>query len=321
MYTVDQQENDVNNIVEVVPYDVQWLDLFESEAALIKSVLGHNCIAIHHIGSTAVPGLKAKPIIDILPVVKDILQVDKFNSEMTDLGYDVKGEHGILFRRFFQKVRTHNVHVFGKESPEIDRHLKFRDWMRTHVEDRNAYAALKSDLALKYPNDILKYCFGKDVFVADIDCKTGVNGLRAVQALTDCEWEAVRHLRQKYFFDRKTVDDPYTWTFKDAQHNHLVLYKGPKIVGYANIQKWPENSAILRIIVIDELYRNKGIGSDFLRLCERWLSHHKRKKLFVQSSPAAYKFYCRKGYLNMTFIDPEGFEVDPQDTGMVKDLT
>jgi GrpB-like predicted nucleotidyltransferase (UPF0157 family) len=80
----------MSDIVEVVAYDSQWPNLFEIEAGFIKNALGDNCIAIHHIGSTAVPGLSAKPIIDILPVVKDILLVDQFNSAMTNLGYDAK---------------------------------------------------------------------------------------------------------------------------------------------------------------------------------------------------------------------------------------
>lgn len=311
------------DIVEVVPYNHEWPQMFEIEAKLIKNALGDNCIVIHHIGSTAVPGLSAKPIIDILPVVKDILQVDQFNSEMTHLGYDAKGEYGIPFRRYFQKGsdrRTHNVHVFEKGNPEIDRHLKFRDWMRAHSSDRDAYGVLKVELALKYPNDIMNYCLGKDAFIADIDSKTGFDGLRIVQALTDREWEAVRHLRQKYFFDRVPVDDPYTWTFKDAKHVHFVLYKGTKIIGYAHIQLWPENSAAMRIIVIDQYYRNKGIGSDFLKLCERWLLHQKLTKLLIQSSPAAYKFYYNNGYVKMPFNDPDGYEGDPQDIEIGKIL-
>lgn len=306
----------MNNIVEVVAYDANWPSLFESEAKLIKNALGDNCIAVHHIGSTAVPGLSAKPIIDILPVVKDISQVDQCNSAMKNIGYEVKGEYGIAFRRFFQKSsdrRTHNVHVFEEGSPEIDRHLKFRDWMRSHITDRDAYGALKADLALKFPNDMMSYCLGKDDFIADIDNKTGFDGLRIVQALTDREWSAVRHLRQKYFFDRVPMDDPYTWTFKDTRHVHFVLYQGTKIIGYAHIQLWPEYRAAMRIIVIDEPYRNKGIGSAFLKLCERWLLHQKMKKLLIQSSPAAYQFYCNNGYVKMPFNDPDGYEGDPQD--------
>lgn len=311
----------MNDIVEVVAYDANWPNLFEIEAGLIKNALGGNCIAVYHIGSTAVPELSAKPIIDILPVVKDILQVDQFNSAMKSLGYEAKGEYGIPFRRYFQKGserRTHNVHVFEKGNPEIDRHLKFRDWMRTHSSDRNAYGTLKVELALKYPNDINNYCLGKDAFIADIDSKTGFDGLRMVQALTDREWEAVRQLRQKYFFDRVPISDPYTWTFKHAEHVHFVLYKGSKIIGYAHIQLWPDKRSALRIIVIDEPYRNCGIGSDFLKLCERWLKEQGIKKLQIQSTPEAYQFYCKHAYIHMPFNDPDGHESHPRDIEMGK---
>jgi GrpB-like predicted nucleotidyltransferase (UPF0157 family)/GNAT superfamily N-acetyltransferase len=313
----------MTDIIKVVSYDSEWLCMFEREAKLIKIALGNNCIDIHHIGSTSVPGLKAKPIIDILPVVKDILPVDQTVLAMADLGYEAKGEYGIPFRRYFQKRSAHsrhNVHIFEQGNPEIDRHLKFRNWMRLHVSDRDAYGKLKAELALKFSHDIMNYCLGKDAFIADIDTKTGFDGLRIVQALTDCEWKAVRHLRQKYFFDRVPIDDPYTWTFKNPQHVHFILYTGTKIVGYAHIQLWPQNRAALRIIVIDEPYCNKGLGSEFLKLCERWLSHQNVRKLLVQSSPDAYKFYCNNGYVEMPFSDPDGYEGDPRDIEVGKNL-
>jgi GrpB-like predicted nucleotidyltransferase (UPF0157 family)/GNAT superfamily N-acetyltransferase len=313
----------MRDLVEVVAYNSAWPTLFESEAELIKKALGKNCLAIHHIGSTAVPDLSAKPIIDLLPVVKDILQVDPCNAVMSQLGYEIKGEYGIAFRRFFQKGserRTHNVHVFEEGNSEIERHLKFRDWMRTHAPDREAYGALKTDLALKYPNDILSYCLGKDAFVAEIDSKTGFHGLRMVQALTDREWQAVRRLRQENFFDRVPIEDPYTWTFKHAQHLHWVLYKDTQTIGYAYLQLWPESRVAMRMLVIDGPYRNQGLGSAFLRLCERWLTQHKMKTLLVQSSPGAYRFYCNNGYVKMPFNDPEGYETDPRDIEVGKDL-
>ena len=147
-----------------------------------------------------------------------------------------------------------------------------------------------------------------------------VNELQIKQVETESEWKAARHFRQKYFFDRVPIDDPYTWTFKNLQHVHFVLYRGTRIIGYAHIQLWPENRAAMRIIVIDEPYRNKGAGSEFLKLCERWLSHQKMKKLLVQSSPAAYKFYCNNGYIKMPFNDPDGYEGDPQDIEVGKIL-
>ncbi len=163
--------------IEVVPYSPEWPKMFASEAELIKQALGNNCITVHHIGSTSVPNLSAKPIIDILPVVKDIQEVDKATKALESLGYEAKGEYGIAFRRYFQKgknARTHNVHVYQEGDPEINRYLKFRDWMRSHPDDAEKYAKLKEGLAAKFPEDILQYCNGKDAFVASI-----VSGKRA----------------------------------------------------------------------------------------------------------------------------------------------
>lgn len=307
--------------IEVVEYDPNWPELFELEAERIKQALGSNCIEIHHIGSTSIPGLSAKPIIDMLPIVRDIQAVDKAIKAMESLGYEAKGEYGIAFRRYFQKgknIRTHQAHVYQEADPEISRYLKFRDWMRSHATDAKNYAKLKKELAQKFPHDILQYCNGKDAFVASIDVKDGFEGWRIVKALTDREWDAVRLLRQKYFF--KSKEDPYTWTFTHQDHVHFVFYKNAEIIGYTHLQLWPENRAALRIIVIDERYRKLGLGSQFLRLCERWLDHQGFKKLLIQSSPEAYQFYRRHGYAEMPFNDPDGYEGDPRDIEIGKCL-
>lgn len=309
--------------IEVVPYHPIWPDLFEEEAAKIQQTLGENCIIVHHIGSTAVPGLAAKPIIDMIPVVRDIMEVTQALPSMHALGYEAKGEFGILFRRYFQKediARTHNVHIFEQGNPEIERHLKFRDWMRTHEDDRNAYGQLKQDLALKYPHDMMAYALGKEGFIAEIDSKTGFKGLRVVKALLPREWEAARTFRQKYFFDKISIADPYTHTFDHQDHLHLILYQGTRITGYTHIQLWPEQRAALRIIVIDEPLRNQSLGSQFLILCERWLKQQEFKTFHLQSSPEAYEFYCKNDYTEMPFQDPEGHKGHPQDIDMGKML-
>lgn len=297
--------------------------MFEEEASRIKGVLGENCIAIHHIGSTSIPGLAAKPIIDIIPVVKDIMGIDAINEKMEALGYEVKGEYGIAFRRFFQKgnpARTHHVHAFEEGNPEIERHLKFRNWMCAHPEDLEAYGSLKQELAQKYPHDRMSYGLGKESFVASINTKTGFEGLRIVKALLPREWDALRHFRQKYFFDQVPVTDPYTWTFDHKDHVHFVLYKGETIVGYVHIQVWRDARAALRIIVFDESYRNKGLGGYFLRVCERWLKQNNVQSLHIQSSPEAYPFYLKHNYLEMPFKDPDGYEADPRDIAIGKIL-
>lgn len=128
---------------------------------------------IYHIGSTAVKGLSAKPIIDIMPVVTNIYLIDKHNHEFESIGYECMGEFGITGRRYFRKGgdnRTHQVHIFEQSNnKEIDRHLAVRDFLRTHPDIASKYGELKQKLAIRYPEDIEGYCDGKDGFVKQLE--------------------------------------------------------------------------------------------------------------------------------------------------------
>ncbi|MFW9849955.1 MAG: GrpB family protein [Candidatus Thorarchaeota archaeon] len=157
-------------LIEVVPYSEEWPVLFETDAAIIREILGDEVVEIHHIGSTSIPGLVAKPIIDILPVVKDIRRVDKYNQQFIDVGYEPRGEFGLPGRRYFAKGgenRTHHLHIYQVGNSEIDRHLAFRDYMITHPEEAEAYAELKQSLAKQFPYDTPAYCDGKDEFIKE----------------------------------------------------------------------------------------------------------------------------------------------------------
>ncbi|MFQ5934717.1 MAG: GrpB family protein [Dehalococcoidia bacterium] len=161
--------------VQVVPYDSSWPSMFETEAKRLKGVLGKEAVSIHHIGSTAIPGISAKPIIDILPEVVDIQKIDGFNGEMVKLGYTPRGELGIPGRRFFSKdagdIRTHHVHIFQTGSSELQRHLDFRDYLIARPKKARAYGRLKEALARKFPEDIEGYTDGKDGFIKDMERK------------------------------------------------------------------------------------------------------------------------------------------------------
>jgi GrpB-like predicted nucleotidyltransferase (UPF0157 family) len=162
--------------VQVVPHDPNWLNLFETESKQIAIALAENVIAIHHIGSTSIEAIYAKPIIDILVEVKSIDQVDGQNSSMQLLGYQCMGEFGIEDRRFFLKdnpdgIRTHHIHVFEVGSVQISRRLAFRDYLNVHIDDALAYSSLKRSLAEKYPHDIEGYMDGKHDFIQEIDHK------------------------------------------------------------------------------------------------------------------------------------------------------
>lgn len=162
-------------IIELSPYQAEWETSFQTESEKLRHSLNETLIEIHHIGSTAIPGMMAKPIIDILPVVKNIQDVDHLTSSLEALGYEAKGEFGIPGRRFFTKKinnkRAYNVHIFEKGHADIERHLCFRDYMRTHPEEADTYSNLKKELVKKSPDDMEKYCWGKEDFVKLMESK------------------------------------------------------------------------------------------------------------------------------------------------------
>lgn len=160
--------------IVVKNYDPNWPKMFKVEAEKIRGVFGKELIEVHHIGSTSVLDLKAKPIIDIMPVVRDINVVDKFNDKMIGLEYEPMGEFGIPGRRYFRKggdKRTHHVHIFQFNSNNAERHLAFRDYLRKHPDKAKKYGELKEQLAKRYPNDIEAYMDGKNDFVKKLEQK------------------------------------------------------------------------------------------------------------------------------------------------------
>lgn len=160
--------------VKVTSYNPVWNSIYTQEAEKIRHLFGNELKGIYHIGSTSVEGLSAKPIIDIMPIVQNINKVDMFNNEMINLGYKPKGENGIKGRRYFQKGgdhRTHHVHIYQAGSVEIHRHIAFRDYLRSHPNDKKVYGELKEKLAAVYPNDINSYISGKEQMAKDIEQK------------------------------------------------------------------------------------------------------------------------------------------------------
>lgn len=156
--------------VRVVPYDPDWPAAFAVEAERICGALQDGQIVVHHIGSTAIPEIFAKPVIDILLVVRSLELLDSQVPSMEALGYESMGEFGIAGRRYFRKnsitgIRTHQVHAFEAGSTGARRHLAFRDYMRSHPDAAREYSLLKQRLATEFPQSMPDYIDGKDAFV------------------------------------------------------------------------------------------------------------------------------------------------------------
>ena len=160
--------------VHLVPYRLNWKLSYLQEAAKIKNILQDHLEEIHHIGSTSIPGIYAKPIIDIMPIVKDISLIDSLNEQFLKVGYEARGELGIPGRRFFCKGgvnRTHHVHIYQIGSKDIKRHLLFRDYLIAHPNEAQRYSVLKQHLAKLHSENVHEYTAGKNFFVREIESK------------------------------------------------------------------------------------------------------------------------------------------------------
>ena len=157
-----------SDIVELRDHDPSWPAMFQKERDLVISCLEGVAVSVDHIGSTAVPGLRAKPIIDLLVSVPN-LELDQVIEPLTSIGY-VHMPIPDVGRLFFRKgmPRTHHLHVVVDGGPEHWKHIRFRDRLISHPEDLREYARLKEELALKYRNDRTAYSDGKDALIEDI---------------------------------------------------------------------------------------------------------------------------------------------------------
>ena len=155
-------------ILTVVDYDEMWPTLFENERTLLQMTLGKVISRIHHIGSTSVPGLSAKPVIDILIEVANLEELDSLNQAMEGVGYTVRGENGILNRRYFTKggsQRSHHIHAFTTGDAQIIKHLAFRDYLIKHNDVAIQYALMKKSAMLLCENDSHRYSIYKADFI------------------------------------------------------------------------------------------------------------------------------------------------------------
>ena len=159
--------------VELVPHNPEWSRLADQEAERILEGINFPVIGIYHIGSTSVPGIKAKPILDFVLEVENLEDVKKNQTDFKDLGYISKGEFGIPGREFFTRDtngdRTHHLHVFQSGHPDIERHLVFRDYLRANPDAAREYENLKEELAKRFPKASGSYTEAKSEFILSMD--------------------------------------------------------------------------------------------------------------------------------------------------------
>ena len=156
--------------VKLVPHDEVWHRLFAREAEHLRAALGGLAAAVEHVGSTAVCGISAKPVLDIAAAVREIADAAECVAPLEALGYEYRGEHGIPGRHYFTRgePRTHHLHLVELGGAFWRDHLLFRDHLRRHPHVAKGYEDLKKRLAGEYPEDRGAYTEGKAAFIRNV---------------------------------------------------------------------------------------------------------------------------------------------------------
>ena len=166
----------------VVPYDPEWPVLFEEERRRITDAVGHIVAGVHHVGSTSIPGMAAKPILDIAVLLCEFDDGERCIEPLEAIGYvhkglddDIPGDRHFVRGHPPQKnsaygevIRTHVLHMYTVDSSIRRNHFAFRDYLIAHPEVADEYARLKLILADKHPGDRESYRFGKDSFIEGV---------------------------------------------------------------------------------------------------------------------------------------------------------
>jgi GrpB-like predicted nucleotidyltransferase (UPF0157 family) len=160
--------------VELAPYSPDWPKSAAQEGARIREAVGGLVVVVHHIGSTSIPGIRAKPIVDLMPLVSSLAELDNARAKIEALGYEWFGEYGISGRRYCKRDDTKTgkrlvqLHFFEAKSPEVRRHLVFRDYLRLHPDVAKAYEAEKLRCQRLHPANSHAYSDAKSEWIRSI---------------------------------------------------------------------------------------------------------------------------------------------------------
>jgi len=159
-------------VVELKPYNSQWKEFYRKESELISSTISDYLVDIQHIGSTAIPGIIAKPIIDIAVAINSLENIEKIIGPLSEIGFIYRGEQGIPDRHMFVKggeeLRTHHMHVMHKSHYEWKKHILFRDYLMNHPKEVKKYSELKRRLEKQFKHDRESYTESKSEFIEGI---------------------------------------------------------------------------------------------------------------------------------------------------------
>ncbi|MEA3209531.1 MAG: putative acetyltransferase [Chthoniobacter sp.] len=298
--------------VFLVPHDPGWAEAFARESLSIAETIGDVLVTVHHIGSTAIPGIHAKPIIDMLAVVRDLSLLDERSPRLEALGYEARGEFGIAGRRYFRKgdrARTHQIHAFAIGSPQIERHLAFRDFMRAHPVHARQYDALKRRLAEMHPDDIASYTDGKDGFIAEMDAKAAawrVAGALDIR-IDDLHGPEIAALLTEHLEDMAKVSPPESRHalnldgLRQPDITFWSVWQGSDLVGCGALKELDATHGEIKSMRVSRAHLRRGIAT---RVLDHLIGEAKRRgyrRLSLETGSMAFfepahRLYAKAGF-------------------------
>jgi GrpB-like predicted nucleotidyltransferase (UPF0157 family)/GNAT superfamily N-acetyltransferase len=317
----------VAETIDFSAYNPAWPLIFDHEAQSIQGALQGACLAIHHVGSTAVPGLAAKPTIDIIAVIRPLAEV---RCALEHSGYAFRGEYNIPFRGMYTKRCPHdinlpiNLHVYPEGHPEIALNILFRDCLRTNGETRAAYGALKATLAQAHDAAIksegamfCSYTLGKDVFITGVLDAVGFSLPRFMRVTSPREWDAYHAIFKSQIFDPLgLIYDTAHPSFSAPNNHRFVWCRGSLVVSGVHVEKISQSVAALRGLATHGEHQRQGYGRQLMGQVETWLKQQGIGVVKLHARPSAVPFYEGLGYGPMVFDDPS-IQWHPVDMGKV----
>ncbi|WP_131784031.1 GrpB family protein [Legionella gresilensis] len=254
-------------------YNTNWPKQYLSEVKTLKAALGSEIISIDHIGSTSIPGCTAKPMIDIMLVLPSLQDQDRITHTFATIGYSRKN-YDFFMRLFFCKEAsiTFQLHVFQNRYSEIERFIKFKNWLKKHPDDLKEYIQLKTSLARKYTNDLKSYSLAKEDFVSKIEYKAGWSGVRLINPYTQKEVDTITkaqtklgiesNLYKRFIVKKASSDIGLVFVLKDSSHKVTIKFIPLSNDLYLNYIKQQIISDL------DMLLKNNGIQKRHIELSE-----------------------------------------------------
>lgn len=262
--------------IEITKHNTNWSLRFKKEALNLKSSLGNNCINIYHIGSTAVPGLYAKPKIDIIAEVHSLTDS---HLPLQEIGYEYRGEFNIPMRHFFRKKKPHdiNLHIYEKDNPDIKLNILFRDFLINSSEATAEYNKLKLSLLKNNKSHIKEnsiftgYNLGKDKFIRKILDKLGYDGLSFRFCTHHAEWDAYHEIARDLFKSRKIQYNSNHSNFSDSNYYHFILSKGTQIIAISELKWGKEIKPSIKYLHSSAFQNSQTLEIHLRNLITRWI--------------------------------------------------